>query len=650
MRERQKLLLRDLLQTTVPLNTQEMAEKFACSERTIRNDLKVLEKWLRANSQAEVVLKRQPGVGTYLEADQAVKERLLGIFEDYQTEFEWQSENRQNKILFQLLMNQQVVTIDELSEQLYESKNTIRHDLKTMQRAIQPQQLDLSIEPRIGIQITGDERNKRKVLAQLVKKYTKNQDKEVYLAEFFQKSDLPKIKESIASVDAALLDQEASNTLNNIIIHLLFMVERIKKHATLELTATEKKLIAGTEAYAKSEQIAAELSNKLSIAFPKDEIGYLALHIASLQMNQYSGAKDSRNKIIQPVEKIIDLLIKNVSEILAVDLSKDLYLRKNLRLHLEAAIVRVISNFHIQNPLLKEIKYTYAYLFLIIQFILEDYAETNDIIFPEEEIAYLTIHFKAALERLNEHKQEYQTIITCDYGIGVSSLLKAKINRSFPDLKIVALLSEEELKDYPLKEAIDLVISTKEIKDLNLPQVVVSPMMETKDMKKLQSFVQQKETKQQTALFDLHDYTNTFLIEPQLEVSTKEACLSFMCEQMEKKGYISPHYKNSVFDREESSSTLIAPLVAIPHGNVKHVLKSGIFIVTLKEPLEWGKGKAQLILLLALHKKDLGLVQTKGIFTVLHELTEQPKRLTQLLEKKTQLEIMKALSTTKESL
>lgn len=86
------------------------------------------------------------------------------------------------------------------------------------------------------------------------------------------------------------------------------------------------------------------------------------------------------------------------------------------------------------------------------------------------------------------------------------------------------------------------------------------------------------------------------------------------------------------------------PLVAIPHGNTKFVKKSGIYIASLKEPVEWGNGKAQLILLLALHKEDLGLSETKKLFTVLHELTEDKERLDNLLARTTQLEIMRDLS------
>lgn len=644
MKQRQELVLIELLETPTPLNIKHLAAKLECSERTVRNDLKTIEKWIAVNSQSKVRLKSKPGVGTYLETTKQERQKLSNLMKEYQSEYARETEERRNKMLFNLLMSQKTTTIDELADQFYESKVAIREDLEIIRQSINGHQLDLTIEPRVGIQITGDERKKRKVLAQAVKKSKKYQREELYLAKFFKQGDVQKVNEIVGHVDHALLDQADGSSLSTIIIHLLFMIERIKTKSTLRLTTEERSILSDTDAYKKSKQITDELSQQLGLTFPEDEVGYLGLHIASLEINQNRATTASRAKIAGTVAEVIELLVGNVSEILNVHLADDQILMRNLTAHLESAILRVISDFHISNPLLEEIKHAYAHLFLIIQFILEDYAEAYGLEFPEEEIAYLTIHFKAALERIKEEKKEYRTIITCDYGIGVSSFLEAKINRSFPDLKIVDLVNYEELETYPLANNIDLIISTKEIGLLEVPHLVVSPMMDNRDIQNIQDFVQNKQKNKKVEEFDIHKYTNTFLIEPQLDVANKEASLSFMCEQLEKKGYISHHYKNTVFEREESSSTLIAPLIAIPHGNTKYVKKSGIYIATLKEPVEWGNGKAQLILLLALHKEDLGLTETKKLFSVLHELTEDKKRLDNLLSRTTQLEIMQDLS------
>ena len=100
MRERQELVLIELLETETPLNIKSLAGKLACSERTVRNDLKKIEKWIEVNSQSKVRLKSQPGVGTYLVTTEHERQKLLQLMKEYQSEYVREKEERQNNILF----------------------------------------------------------------------------------------------------------------------------------------------------------------------------------------------------------------------------------------------------------------------------------------------------------------------------------------------------------------------------------------------------------------------------------------------------------------------------------------------------------------------------------------------------------------------
>jgi hypothetical protein len=54
--------------------------------------------------------------------------------------------------------------------------------------------------------------------------------------------------------------------------------------------------------------------------------------------------------------------------------------------------------------------------------------QTFDLYIPEEEAAYLTLHFQAAIERLRRSSHNpKRTIIVCHMGIGMSQLLRTKI-------------------------------------------------------------------------------------------------------------------------------------------------------------------------------------------------------------------------------
>lgn len=643
MRLRQEKIIQELLEKKRPMTLESLANKMDCSARTIRNDLKPIEKWIQVNSQNQAKLKRQPGVGTYIDGNKQVQDKLLQLIKEYQNKSQLETSHRRDNLLFSLLMSPKNKTIDELSDKFYESKETIRADLEAIKQSIQKSQLELKIEPRTGILIKGPERIKRTILAQLIKKMKRERKENTYLYEFFERTAIEKVNRILKKNALNTINQAENHPLSSIAIHILFMIERIKNKSTIKLKDEEWTVIKDSLALEKSQKLSEELSQEFALSFPKDEEGYLALHIASLEIDGKSPKKDFMKRIEEPVEEIVHLLIENVSKIMSINLSQDNILRKNLQSHLESAYLRVMSHFYIANPLLEDIKTTYPHLFLVIQMILEDYAERSGVVFPEEEMAYLTVHFKAAFER-NKEERSYKAIITCNHGIGVSSFLEAKISHAIPEIEIIDLLSYNELKEYDIDSELDFVITTTDLPGIDFEHIKVSPLMETKDIEKLKSFIKESHPKERKNSFNFEDYTNSFLIQAQANFETKEACLSFMCEQLEQKGYISPHYKNSVFEREDSSSTQIAPLVAIPHGNPSHVLKTGIFIATLKKAVDWGNGEVQLVLLLALHKEDLGLAETKNIFSSLYRLTEDKNRLERLLEQKNQLAILKVLS------
>ena len=91
----------------------------------------------------------------------------------------------------------------------------------------------------------------------------------------------------------------------------------------------------------------------------------------------------------------------------------------------------------------------YPYLFHLIIDVLEDINQTFDLCIPEEEAAYLTLHFQAAIERLRRSSHNpKRTIIVCHMGIGMSQLLRTKIERKFHHITVKECIAKAELTEY----------------------------------------------------------------------------------------------------------------------------------------------------------------------------------------------------------
>ena len=167
MNKRQEEILKVLLsESNEYLLVQELADRVGCSEKTIRNDFKVIEEYLERYSDA--LLIRKPGLGVSLEVKEYDKSSLFNRLYAVRQEISYESdEDRVLQIAYSLLMNVKPVTVQELAEQYFVNRATIKKDLDRIESWLGELGLDLIVKQRIGLTVESDERSKRKALAKL---------------------------------------------------------------------------------------------------------------------------------------------------------------------------------------------------------------------------------------------------------------------------------------------------------------------------------------------------------------------------------------------------------------------------------------------------------------------------------------------------
>lgn len=102
----------------------------------------------------------------------------------------------------------------------------------------------------------------------------------------------------------------------------------------------------------------------------------------------------------------------------------------------------------------------------------------------------------------------------------------------------------------------------------------------------------------------LATYTNLNAISTNQDYSTASAALHAAGTLLERGGFSNPTYTDAILDNYQHNGAyfVIAPGIALPHARPIGVLKSGISILTLKTPLDFGNtanGPADLIVALA---------------------------------------------------
>lgn len=624
MNTRQKEILYLLLSEPDDyLVVQDFADRVQCSEKTIRNDLKAIEDYLNEHSHAQLI--RKPGLGVFLHVEEQERAWLSQQLHTVHVHSRRRTdEERMLQMAYDLLMNVKPVSAKEMAAQHFVNRSSIKKDLCAVEEWLKRFDLTLVSRQRLGLKVEGNEKNKRKALARISDLIESTEFASQFMKSQFLSYEVDFVTKEIKALQKKHSLYFTDETFENLLLHTLFMVRRIKMKQPISLSPKEMAAVKRKKEYQWTFACLQRLEPVFAIRFPEEEAVYLTLHILGGKVRYHlQQQEETFENAVLP--KVVRHLIHRVSELKMLDFHKDQDLINGLSIHLNTVLQRLSYDLSVSNPMLYDIKKMYPYLFHLIIDVLEDINQTFDLHIPEEEAAYLTLHFQAAIERMHHSSEtRKKAIIVCHMGIGMSQLLRTKIERKCHQIAVMACIAKSDLADFIKKhEDIDLVISTVALEYITIPHIVVSPLLEPGDEKELNVFVDQLEKSQrENKTFQMLNNTTPFLVFLQQEAEHRYKLIEQLSIALFEKGYVEKEYAVHAVMREKMAATNIGAGIAIPHANVKYIKQSAIAIATLKEPLDWGNEKVSLVFMLAVKHEDQNM--TKQLFRELSYLSEQP--------------------------
>lgn len=622
MNERQRKLLHTLLINDYQVfHVQDLSMKLDCSEKTVRNDLNKLEEYLKRFSNAQLV--RKPGIGTMLEISEADKGVLFNQLFSNEPLTE---EDRLIEIVYQLLMKNQPITLQALAEKYFVSKQTIKKDLDTIAKWLERYGLKLQTKERLGSYLEGKELHKRNALAHLSDLVPTIRKGKKYVLNLFLPYEVTMVRKTLQDLVKEFPIDFTDDAMESLLVHGLIMIKRTRQKSPVSIQKEEKAVDQYVE-YHYATWFFHRLEQAFQVKFPADERIYYTWHFISAKRNSKVMDEWKNNETNDVVHSLMDKL----GTLTLVDFHQDDVLRQGLAVHMHAVINRIKYGFPIMNPLLAEIKKLYPYLFSMVMLAVDELNNKYHLDIPEDEAAYLVLHFQASIERFESNKRtKKKAVIVCHMGIGMSNLLAAKMDQHFQNIDIVDAIGKADLPAFLRNHQVDFVVSTIPLEKLDLPFVVVSPLLETKDKKKLNHFIQKVE---QTAVKEhasqLMNVLPRDLIFINVNREHRYEVIEMLGQALYQKGLVTEAFTHHAIKRERKSSTAIGGLIAIPHGSPSMIKKSAVALAILAEPLEWGTEKVSVVFMLALANEQ-GLA--RGVVKEIAALGEQPLIIQQLIE------------------
>lgn len=495
-------IIEELRKNNYTIFIKEIAEKFGVTERSIRYDIENINYYFSKFNLNEIE-KQSKGVYTLEEDDDKIKELLKNMSQRF---YVFTSDERKEFIEEKFLFFEENRLID-LAETLDISMSTIKIDLKEVKIFFIENGLNLNFYSKQGILLEGNEEKIRMLQLRFLNKYleinnenvlcVKTKESKTYLddilyedlKEIFEKINLKNIYRFVKRIEKKLDTTISDEAFTILRFYIVIMLNRIKNNKAIIQRETNKKFLMETKEFEiiNNEKEFLEEQSKIKI----DENEVLLLTELFLGSHSYNFNSSFFENWIE-LEILVNKLIKDVSDILNINLTQDKALIDGLLNHLKPAYYRIRNNIKFENKIYEDVKLLYEELYEKVKVVSKKYLEKyigKDI--PEEEIAFLTIHFKTAIDRkVNSQRKTKNIIIVCGLGYGSSKLIAQKLLEKY-DVNIIATLPYHKFLEVEDYEDIDFIITTLEIEDkleYTFPIIKVHPILTKEDKALLESY------------------------------------------------------------------------------------------------------------------------------------------------------------------
>ncbi|PTQ83949.1 transcriptional antiterminator [Trichococcus patagoniensis] len=404
--KRQKKLL-DLLIHQDDFQTVDFfSKKLGVSKRTIHSEIKLIEDYVK--SSGEYIEKRR-GVGIALrkaseEMDPAEMDEGADVYSTVSRRIE----------IMKYLLFEEKVSFSSLSNHFMVSKTSIKNDLMFVMKVLSEGN-DSKLQGDIqGTRLIGAEEDIQKAFLQFNRYVLSNSDyyiedeitKKMKLLEVYYGEPLISVCSNILynyvrNHANAISDYYVQNVLNIFVI----LIYRIKMGHHISVTAAANHPVEDSFFEESANELLNKAALRLDLSYTPGDVKYLSHHLI---LNRFESLPEQKIDV-----SLVDSLLARVSESLNINFSGDEKLGNQLRNHIPPMIYRLRAKNKIENPFTSRIKTEFSLTFNVIWVVLSEYEKELGISFNEDEIAFLTIYFQAAIERA---KMNRRILVVCQMG------------------------------------------------------------------------------------------------------------------------------------------------------------------------------------------------------------------------------------------
>lgn len=579
--------LLDIIEAHPDIDPVELATHFSVSDRSVRTYVRKTNEALGSCAQIE---KRRGG-GYLLRvlnasAFAALRARDAHVGQDSVPST---PETRVDYLLNDLLSRADWITVDDLANILFVSRNVITGDLKQVTATLERFGLTLEKRPHYGIRVTGPEMSRRLCLANLTLDGIIGSGGGSASLDVIARC----VRESLAEEDF----QINSAAYQNLLVHIAVAVERIRANCYVPMEPEHLERLRSTPEYLIAKKVAAAVERELTIELPEEEIGYIAIHLAGKQTLYTPGSDADANLVISDeVWNVVSRMLEMVWSAFHFDFRNDLELRMNLARHIVPLSVRLRYRMRIDNPLLSDIKQRFpvAYSMALESscILAEEYGNA----LSEDEVGYIALAFALAIERQKSERPRKSILVVCASGQGSARLLEWRYRQEFGtwldriETCDVAHVASRDLT------GIDYVFTTVPLDcSLSVPVREVKYFLDDEDVSSVRRIL----SDEAGTAAPLVAYFDERLFLGLIDARDRDEVLDAVCARVAEVHDVPDDFRALVQRREELAQTCFGNLVAMPHPVTPVTTSTFVAVAVLKHPVSWNGQEVRVVFLVS---------------------------------------------------
>lgn len=577
-----------LLHNSRPMPVGTLSSKLNVSERTVRNDLKQLEKMLEG---CAVIDSDQGRYSLRVFQPKRYQKLFTELLEE--DDFLNSSRNRMDYVFGKLMRAERPLLTDDLAYEMSVGRTTLVGDLKKLRSEIEPYHLSIVGKTSKGLSLFGSEVYIREYVLdnnydQIYRQYPLDAEIEDIIAEVFTHNQFEKnAAESFKQFTTLMLDRFLTG------------------HYIGQLSAQYYNLTSRPEF-----EVVADLVDRigalLSVEFPIEEKLFAMLPI--IGMRTPTDIRDINT--IELDENLRPLLQKILDQIqLEMDIRIELGdFADEFLYHIMFMINRMRFNVKLQNSIADELREKYPLAYQVAGIAARVIGQECGFEVSEDERGYLASYFGVFLEESQlQQDDRFRVAVVCGSGRVTARLVEIQLRKILDSSVELDLYAEEKVTAAVLNQY-DLVLTTVTLScECDRPVIRISEIFNEQELRhKIDKARYWDQVDLPTldnnwfVMTGLLDKSRFFVLSDDL---TYDEALAHMVNSLAESGQVDSGFLERLREREAKGTMVFDHSLALPHGVQYAGDKLVLAIGSFANPIRYRDHEIRIIFLLGLPKQ-----------------------------------------------